>query len=191
MYAPKNTRSDGGIVLAGLGYRGPTIEVDYPWRPDEVYPYAPAMENGGGGGGVLTEVEPAYGRPTVWPIFFDQPPPISGEAVKPRNWGLPYYYAPAPPAPTPAAPDVVSFNPQQGEVTVITEPGQPPRLVLNLPGVRVDTSRIGQPAAPPAEQTFEDLKNWLQNKTIFSSVPNWVVLLGGYFAFDALGKGGR
>jgi len=189
MYAPNKTRSDGGIV-AGLGYRGPTTEVDYPWRPDEMYPFAPVSGEYGGGGGVLTEVEPATGRPIVWPGFVDQPPPISGEGRPPRNWGLPYYYAPASPVQTPAAPDVISFSPQQGEITVVTQPGQPPRMVVNLPGVRVDTSQIGQPAAS-VENTMEEFTNWLQAKTIFSTVPNWVVLVGGYFAFNALGKGAR
>ena len=189
MYAPNKTRSDGGIVMAGLGFRAPTIELDLP--VDDIYRYAPAIENGGGGG-VWTETEPAYGRPTVWPTFVDQPPPIGDVGRRPRNWGLPYYYDIAlQPQITPAAPDVISFSPQQGEITVVTEPGQPPRMVVNLPGVRVDTAQIGQPATPSVGNSMKDLTDWLQNKTIFSSVPNWVVLVGGYFAFDALSKGGR
>mgnify|MGYP001589555038 CR=1 FL=1 len=178
MYAPNRTRSDGGIRMVGLGYRGPITEID--WVPDEAYPYAPGMEEFGGGGGgagvvvddanppIFTEVYPAYGRPTVWP---------KGQE--------PTYHIETPIAPA------LAFNPPQGQVTVLTQPGQTPRVVVQTPGVYVDTSRIGRPATPSAEQTFEDLKNWLQDKTIFSTVPNWVVLLGGYFAFDALSKGGR
>jgi hypothetical protein len=152
-YAWANTRSDGGIRrMAGLGYRAPIVEVDYPWLPDEVYRYAVATEEFGGGGGGSSVSVPTEQVPT-----------------------------------TPA----LAFNPPQGQVVVVTQPGEPPRVVLNTPGIQIDTSQIGQPATPSAEQTFADLKNWLQSNTIFPSVPNWLVLAGGALAYKLFSERGR